>query len=349
MRLPPLTPEDLGHVLDHTRDIWQDLRGQRLFLTGGTGFFGSWLLETFAHANGQLALGASVTVLSRNPARFAAKAPHLSRRSDITFLTGDTRDFPFPSGEFPFILHAAAEPLARNDDAGAPDAFTSIVSGTQRVLEFSAKCGAKHFLLTSSGAVYGKQPDALSHIPEDYPGAPDPLVAASSYGEAKRASEFLCAAHGRRHGYEVKIARCFAFVGPHLPLDGPYAAGNFLRDALDGNPIHIAGDGTPRRSYLYAADLAIWLWTILFRGKPGRAYNVGSPNELSIAELAALVAEAFPVPPPVHISRPAVSADPVSRYVPDTTLAARDLNLRPWTPLPDAIRKTAAWHLLAPA
>jgi dTDP-glucose 4,6-dehydratase len=108
----------------------------------------------------------------------------------------------------------------------------------------------------------------------------------SAYGEAKRLAEQWCVQHGLQHGMNISIARCFAFVGAGLPLDGHFAIGNFIADALAGRPVAVRGDGSPMRSYLYGADLAIWLMTCLLRGQHGRAYNVGSNQPLSIRELA---------------------------------------------------------------
>ena len=77
---------DLDHILDHTRDLWEQVRGNRVFITGGTGFFGCWLLESFCWANDHLNLGASVTVLTRNSQAFQRKAPHLASHSAVHFI-----------------------------------------------------------------------------------------------------------------------------------------------------------------------------------------------------------------------------------------------------------------------
>jgi dTDP-glucose 4,6-dehydratase len=335
---------DLDHVLEHTRPLWEEARGARIFITGGTGFIGCWLLESFARANERLALGAEALVLTRNPAAFARKAPHLANRADIRFHSGDARDFAFPAGRFSHVIHAATEASAQLNEEQPALMLETIVAGTRRALDFSARCGGQRFLLTSSGAVYGRQPPALTHLAEDYAGGPDVSNPQSAYGEGKRVSELLCAIQARQHGLEVKIARCFAFVGPYLPLEAHFAIGNFIRDAMAGGPIKVNGDGTPFRSYLYAADLAIWLWTILFKGASNRPYNVGSRQEVSIAETAAAVSGALPGKAPVVIAQKPVPGRPAERYVPETARAEQELGLRQWVALEEAIRRTAQWH-----
>jgi len=332
--------EDLNHVLLHTGDLWEALRGRRLFITGGTGFFGSWLLESFLWAHERYDLGAHAVVLTRDPKAFEARVPHLAQHPAIECWPGDVRTFPFGDDTFSHVIHAATPTTPQTPDA----VFGDIVDGTRRVLDFATHTGAEAFLLTSSGAVYGKQPSDMSHVPEDYSGGPDPLDSRSAYGEGKRSAELLCAAHGHRHRPQIKIARCFAFVGPYLPLDVNFAVGNFIRDGLLGGPIRIAGDGTPYRSYLYAADLAIWLWTILFRGQPLRPYNVGSAAEVNIRTLANVVAETFRPPLQVQQARPETAGYPAERYVPDVTRAEAELELRTRIPLADGIHRTVAWH-----
>ena len=254
------------------------------------------------------------------------------------------RAFDFPSDKFSHIIHAATEASATLNAQDPTLMFDTIVQGTRRTLDFAKQCGAKKFLLTSSGAVYGKQPPEISHIPEDYAGAPDPSNPSSAYGEGKRAAELLSALYSREYGFEAKIARCFAFVGPYLPLDQHFAIGNFIRDGLNGGPIQVKGDGTPFRSYLYAADLAIWLWTILIKGKSCRPYNVGSGECFTIAEIAHQVAEAFSDEMKVVIEGKMSRGTAVERYVPDTSRATRELYLRETVPLNEAVMKTISFH-----
>lgn len=339
---PPLPFADLEEVLSCTREHWSAARGSRIFLTGGTGFFGCWLVESFLHANRALELGAEITVLSRAPAAFLARMPHLAGRPELRMIAGDVRDFPFPPGRFDFMIHAATEASAKLNEEAPEEMLDVILGGARHAMEFARQAGVKQLLLTSSGAVYGPQPPDLLRLPETYLGAPDPMQAASAYGIGKRTIEHVCAIYGRRHGIEVKIARCFAFLGPHLPLDAHFAIGNFLRDAMAGREIQINGDGTPFRSYLYASDLAAWLWSILFAGRAATPYNVGSGEAVTIAAAARIVAEVFGVP--FRIAQAAVPGRPAVRYVPDISRIEGQLGVRQTVPFVDAIRRTARWH-----
>ena len=327
-----LPVQDLDHVLENMGDGWSALAGTRLFITGGTGFVGKWLLESLLWASERRNLGISATVLTRDPDRFHAESPHLAGHRAVALLRGHPHEFDFPAGEFPFVIHAATT-----------NAFDLDVEGTRRVLEFARTHGARRLLLTSSGAVYGTQPPELTHIPEDYPGAPLTTDPASGYAHAKRASEFLCIAQARQHGFAALIARMFAFVGPYLPLDRNFAAGNFIRDALEGGTIRIKGDGTPCRSYLYAADLAGWLWTILLRGEPARPYNVGSGRSVTIEELARTVAKMTREETPIEIAGTPVPGTPPARYVPSVERAREELGLQPIVSLEEGVRRTYDW------
>ena len=342
--MPRLPQQDLDHILAHTSGLWEPLRGQSLFLTGATGFVGTWLLESLLWANDRLELGMTAVVLTRNPQRFLDEAPHLADHPSVRLLGGNVVDCALPHGTFPYVIHAATERQFEPDAQRPLGAFAADVEGTRRVLEFARTHGTRRLLFTSSGAVYGKQPSALTHIPEDYNGAPGTQDLGSEYGQAKRVSEFMCSMYGRVYGFDAMIARLFAFVGPLLPLDANYAVGNFIRDVLKGGPVRIAGDGTPFRSYLYAADLAIWLWTILFRGKAACPYNVGSPHDLTIAELARTVIATVAPGTGIEIARQPVPGVPPLRYVPGTTLAEQELGVRALVSMEQGIRRTVEWH-----
>jgi dTDP-glucose 4,6-dehydratase len=325
--------QDLDHVLAHTREVWASLRGARIFVTGATGFFGKWLLESFVWANDSLELGSELVALTRNPAAFRAEVPHITSSAAVTLQQGDQRDFVFPSGRFDAVIHAGVE-------YGPPlPTFERNFLGTRRVLEFARAAGARRFLFISSGAVYGTQPPEMEQIHEDYPGnlaLDDP---ANAYGLSKRASEHL--GH-LQDGLDFMVARGFTFVGPYLPSDRPGAMGNFVADALRGGPINVKGDGTALRAYLYGADLAIWLWTILERGTPGGVYNVGGETVVSIRELAEKVVSVLAPQAEIRMGARPTGGLP-ARYLPDVTRARDELGLRARIHLDEAIRRSGSW------
>lgn len=292
-----------------------DLTGRHLFLTGGTGAVGRTLLDYLDRCHAAQN-GFAVTVLTRDAGAFRARYPAQAGLPWLSLIEGSLTALPpLPVGTTD-VIHAAADTHLGSSRAAW---IAQIVGGTDALL--NAACGiAGRFLLVSSGAVYGPQPDDLSHVPETYRGAPDPLLPGSTYGQAKRVAEQLCTiAHGEG-GLQTVIARLFAFGSAHIPRDGRYALGDFVRDALAPAdvPIRVAGDGQAVRSYLGGYDMAQALVTALVRGEAGQAYNVGSDEAVTIAELARRVRDRLS-PAREVVIQGAAGDGQRSRYVPDVS------------------------------
>jgi len=331
--------EDVKSITFALSPLCEVLDSRRIFLTGGTGFFGKWLVHSFLGLRNALGLDVTLTVLSRDPKRFLHSCPEFAGQAGLDFVTGDVRSFTPPAGQnFDFVIHGATAASAKLEQDNPDEMYSVITEGTRHVLDFVRHCGASRLLFMSSGAVYGPQQPHHSFLSETDAGDP-----ASSYGQGKKVAEQLCldASAGR---FDCVIARPFAFVGPYLPLDTHFAIGNFIGDCLADRPIVIRGDGTPLRSYLYAADLAEWLWTILLKGENGRAYNVGSDQAISILDLAYLVRECAGTNNPIEVLGTPAPKVPPPRYVPSIERARKELGLDVRRPLKAAITQTLEWH-----
>ena len=295
---------------------------RRVFITGGTGFFGKSMLDLRSRSD---ALREDEwTILSRDPDAFRARNPQFAALPGVGFVRGDVRDFS-AAGRFDCIIHAATAAVTTLSDE---EMSSTILEGTRHVIDFAHRCGAGRILFTSSGAVYGPQTAPVAETAECRP--------TTAYGRGKLEAERMLA----ESGLDVQIARCFAFTGRFLSRDIHYAIGNFIGDCLSERDIVIRGDGTPRRSYLYADDLVEWLFAVLERGKPARPYNVGSARSVSIRELAEVVRGALGGARRVRVLSEAKSG-PASVYVPDVTRACAELGTRETVSLEDAIRLSA--------
>ncbi|HZC05014.1 MAG TPA: NAD-dependent epimerase/dehydratase family protein [Ktedonobacterales bacterium] len=319
------------------------LRGKRVLLTGGTGFIGTWLLEQLAALNDQWDEPCLVYAPTRAPQAFASKAPHLFARPEFTFAPGDVRSFAAPDHPCEYIVHAAASASPMTKEQSPVDVGDTIVDGTRRVLEMARGWQSAGVLFLSSGAIYGAQPPALDRVSEDYTGGPDLTRADATYGEGKRYAEALCGAYQRFYGVPVAIARPFTFIAPYLDLNAGFAATDFLRDALAGGPLDIKGDGTTVRSYAGPVAMLSMLWGVLLRGTPGRAYNVGAEEAVSVAELAYLIARTCTPAPEVHIAQQPTPGRFPARYVPDMSRMRDELGLQAREELDDLVRGTMTW------
>ncbi len=344
--------QSLRHIADEDFDRLSaeipltSLAGKTVLITGATGFFGAWLLSAFDWMHRMRGSTAHVLAVSRDASAFLARHPDFRDAPWLTWITGDVRDFPCPDRKIDMVLHAATDTSAA---AGRNPAllFSTIVDGTRHVLECARRTQASRILLVSSGAAYGGQGREVTHVGEDA-ALPPPRPQARDtdpYGEGKREMESMAAAFAAETGASVVIARCFAFVGAGLPLDGHFAIGNFIRDALSQDRITIRSGGTAERSYLYAADLAIWLLRLLVSDTKWPVYNVGSDQALSIADLARVVVRTLAPSKLVSVEGWDDPANGRHRYIPSVKRARDEIGLEVWTDLAQAIARTAAWRI----
>lgn len=343
-------PGDIDFILAKVKQLVPDLDfgNEEILLTGGTGFFGKWLSQSLIAMNERWSLNNRVHLLTRDPKKSLESSPWLNGRPDIHWIGGDVRKIESKI-KFTTIIHGAAAASQTLNENQPDEMYGTIVDGTKQVLKLTEGGSCRRFQLVSSGAVYGRQPPELMNTPEDFKGEPDPANPSSAYGRAKRVAEAMVLNSQPR--FQVTIPRCFAFIGPYLPLDLHFAAGNFLNHIVKNETIRIEGDGTPMRSYLYAADLIVWQLVALLSKNSPQVFNVGSGQALSIRELAEVMhkvgCEVKPerknLTEPVVIKKTPKPGALPERYVPSVDLAKKSMGLEVWTDMPTAIAKTLKW------
>jgi dTDP-glucose 4,6-dehydratase len=338
--------EDLRYILTNTLDVIKKgfCRDDKIFITGATGFFGKWLLESLDYISKELDLNLTIYALSRNPGTFLEKYPYFSSGMNINWIEGDIQTFKFKDNDFSYIIHCATEADAYLNINNPILMLDTIINGTKQLLEFSAnQKNLKGLLLTSSGAIYGRPPKNISSNKEfEYFGI-DITDISSAYSMGKSIAELYGFIYAKKFNLPVKIVRCFAFVGPYLPLNKHFAIGNFINDGLNERDIVIHGNGTHLRSYMYSSDLMIWLLTILIKGRTGEVYNVGSDSAISIRDLAILINNFFPNIR-VKILNQVQDTDRNLDYVPNVEKAKMELNLNLGVSLYEAVNKTIQFY-----
>jgi nucleoside-diphosphate-sugar epimerase len=344
-RQPNIIENDCAEITNCAVDALEILRNERVLIIGGTGFIGKWLTELIIFLNDHYKLNIKLLLLSRQPETIYNDLPHLMKRKDVSVIRQDVRNLVEIPSDISYLIHAAASPDGRTHSSDPIQTISVIVNGTQAVLSASSDHPTlKKILYISSGLVYGSQPLDLLNINEKYRGAPLSNSITSIYAEAKRCAETLCAAYSSQYKIPIVIIRPFAFIGPYQSLDKPWAINNFLRDGISGGPIRILNDGETVRSYMYANDMAFWILRILTKGVSGVAYNVGSPEPVTLKDLAEKIAIKFT--PKTDIRIGTLFADPKyrSRFVPDVSLAKKSLGLDLKVNLDEALKRTLAYY-----
>ena len=339
-----LVRSDAEAVLTGCAERLAALRGQHIFISGGTGILGTWLLELITVLNECHDFGLKVTVFSRSARTFVTRWPHLGHQPWVKWQEGDIRHLTELPRDVRYVIHAAAL-TDRRLFASQPTAVAEVNSqGTLRILRAANLLeDVQKFVLLSSGLVYGAQPWDLPQIDEKFAGPLRCNDVNSVYAESKRFAEVAAQCAISESKLPVVTLRPFAFVGPYQSLELPWAVTDFIRDSFSGGPIRIMGEGVTVRTIMYASDYASWVLAALANGRARETYNVGSAEPVDLLTLARTITRFFSPVPEIRL-RVGQAGHDRNRLVPDTAKIRQDLGLDQTVPLEAALEKTIVWH-----
>lgn len=303
-------------------------------VTGGAGFVGSWLCERL------VACGIDVVCADSFLTGSPDNVAHLVDEPGFHLVETDvSRGLPLPADvhRVDVVLHLASPASPVHYLALPLETLDAGSRGTETALRLAAEHRAR-FLLASTSEVYG---DPLVHPQrEDYWGNVNPIGPRSVYDESKRFAEALTSAYRRERGVDATIARIFNTYGPRMAVDDGRVVTTFVAQALAGEPLTVAGDGSQTRSLCWVEDTVEGLLRLAASGHPGPV-NIGNDVETTVLDLA-------------HEVCALTGSDSEIRYVdlpqddprvrrPDLTVARRELGWSPATPASVGLRRTVDW------
>jgi dTDP-glucose 4,6-dehydratase len=304
---------------------------ERVVITGGAGFLGSYLCDRFLDEGLEVACVDNLLTGRRR------NVEHLFDNPGFQFIETDiTKGISF-DGPVSAVLHFAS-PASPTDYLRFPIQTLKVGAlGTHNALGL-AKAKRARFLLASTSEAYG---DPLEHPQsENYWGNVNPIGPRGVYDEAKRFAEAMTMAYHRAHGLETRIARIFNTIGPRMRLDDGRAVPTFIRQALRGQALTVHGDGSQTRSVGYVSDLVEGVVRLL-RSRVIEPVNLGNPEEIPVIDLAKMITRIAGSDSGVMFGeRP--EDDPSVRR-PDITRARTLLGWEPQVGLEEALERTTAW------
>ena len=311
---------------------------QKILLTGGTGFLGSWLLCYFMWANDVQEQNNEITIVTRDKQRFLLRFPALRNCVNLFIVEHDLSSPLKIEKCFDLIIHGATD-VQKN--VSEKREFDCAMVGTQSIISIAKQNKGCRVIYLSSGAVYGSQPlDVFSREVEcTYGKSSHPQA---HYSELKMASERLLLEASSEEAFHLTIARCFTFVGAFIPRTKQFAISEFIQHAMANKNIVLQGNPLTQRSYMYCADFVVWVLTILSKSNNSSIFNLGSSQYVAIGDLAQSIIKTLNSESKIIVS-PSSKLVPPGSYLPDTHKAESELGLKTYTSLESAILKTYTW------
>ena len=304
---------------------------QRILVTGGAGFLGSYLCERL------VAEGHDVICLDNFFTSQKSNVVHLLNQPNFELIR---HDITLPIHlEVDQIYNLACPAAPGHYQYNPIKTIKTSVMGSINMLGIAKRCGAR-ILQASTSEVYG-DPEVHPQT-EDYRGSVNPIGIRACYDEGKRVAETLFMDYHRSNRVDIRIVRIFNTYGPRMhPYDGRVVS-NFIRQALHNEPITLFGAGEQTRSFCYRDDLVNAIIKMMNRdGDFVGPVNIGNPGEFTIRELAEKVIELCGSSSKL-IHQPLPDDDPTRRR-PDITLAQEKLGWSPQIDLEQGLQATIDW------
>lgn len=332
-----------------------ELKNKTLFITGATGYVGKCFLDLLLTAEESLGLNMKIHILTRNTNRFLTEFPRIRTFKNISFIEQDIREslesVPY---NLDFIIHGAT-PASSQERAyflkqNPISLLDMIKNSTEKILSLCKSRKDTKCLYISSGAVYDSLQSSIKFQETDYqalnndsellltkksdPYSLGKILSERAFLKAQAQSEFT----------NFNITRCFSFIGPYLPINSGFLGSSFFENITRKEAITIKGSGNEIRGFMHSRDLAIWLITILIKGKPSETYNVGSDAALSVKEFASKISEYFNNHE-IYVKKQITPNTPRKYYVADISKARQELGLElKYSKIENSIKDAADWY-----
>ena len=272
---------------------WEKLHDSSILISGATGLIGTLIIDVVMHKNLHEGLNCKIYALGRSLNKAHERFSDYFNAPHFTFTAHDINT---PLHDMPdsidYVMHLASNTHPADYAADPVGTILTNILGLNNMLVFSREHRTKRFLFTSTVEVYGENRGDAEKFTEDYCGCIDIAKARSGYPESKRCGETLCQSYIKQYGLDIVIPRLPRTYGPTMQKTDSKAAAQFIHKAADGEDIVLKSSGTQLFSYAYAADAVSGIFTVLFRGKTGEAYNIADEkSDVTLKELAETAAE----------------------------------------------------------
>lgn len=293
-KINAIIQEDLSYIT--AADLpWRDLEGKNILIAGAAGALPAYMVETILYLNENVfEKKTTVFALVRNLAKASKRFIRYRENPYLKFIIQDVCEKINLREDVDYIIHAASQASPKYYGQDPVGTLLPNVLGTYNLLELARDKKVEGFLFFSAGAVYGNVEKNDCLTAEDSFGSLNPLTIASCYSESKRMGENMCAAWLSQYNVPIKIIRPFHTYGPGISLDDGRVFADFCKNIINNQDIVMNSDGSAKRSFCYLADAIIGFFTVILKGRIGEAYNVASPKETSIRELAEKLVSLFP-------------------------------------------------------